>query len=373
MGITVREVKTKRDRKKFISLVYRLHKGHDLWIPPLLMQEKRFIEPGKNPHMAYSKTLCFLAEKDGFPVGRIMVLINEKVIERWNDYHARFCSFETIDDPEVAHALLNAAETWARANGMERLAGPLGFSNQDPQGFIVEGFDQRPSINTIFNFEYIPKLLEAEGYLKEVDYVTLKIPLPDVIPDLYLKIAARLERRTDVKLVEYKRKKDLLPYLPKVFRFMNETYKDLYGFIPLTEVAIRKVCRTYRQIVDPRLMKIVTKRSGEIVGFILGIKDITEGFKKAKGHLFPFGYLAIKFNQKKSKRLDLLLGAVKEEYRNKGLTTLLAINMIRSARSLGLVYADSHHELETNTLVQAEMKRLGGEVYKRHRVYQKLL
>jgi GNAT superfamily N-acetyltransferase len=373
MGITVREVKTKRDRNTFISLAYRLHKGHDLWIPPLLMQEKRFIKPGKNPHMAYSKTLCFLAEKDGIPVGRIMVLINKKIIERWHDDHARFCSFETIDAREVAHALLNAAETWARANGMERLVGPLGFTNQDPQGFIVEGFDQRPSINTIYNFEYIPKLLEAEGYLKEVDYVTLKIPMPDVIPDLYLKIAARLESRTEVKLIEFERKKDLLPYLPKVFRFMNETYKDIYGFIPLTEESVRKVCRTYREIVEPRLLKIVTTQGGEIVGFILGIKDITEGFKKARGRLLPFGYIAIKITQKKSTRLDLLLGAVKEEYRNKGLTTLLAINMIRSARSLGLVYADSHHELETNTQVQAEMKRLGGVVYKRHRVFQKHL
>jgi GNAT superfamily N-acetyltransferase len=373
MGVTTREVKTARERREFVKLSYRLHRGQTLWVPPLVAHEKRFIDPVKNPHMAYSQTACYLARKNGAPAGKVMVLINRKLIERSKDEHARFCNFDTIDDPEVAHALLSAVENWAREQGMKRLVGPLGFSNQDSQGFIVEGFDERPSIGTIYNFEYVPRMLEAEGYSKEVDYVTLRIPIPETIPELYLKIAGRMENRMGVKILEFKSKREILPYLPRIFRFMNETYVNIYGFIPLSEEAIQRTVRNYREIVGPELVKIVVNSCGEIVGFIIGIKDITEGFKKAKGRLLPFGYFRIKSTQRKSRRLDLLLGAVKEEYRNKGLTTMLAISMIRSAHKLGLDYADSHHELETNTLVQAEMKRLGGVIYKRHRVFQKAL
>ena len=373
MSVTVQEVKTARDRREFVKLSFRLHREHTNWVPPLIVQEKAFINPAKNSHMAYSKTACYLARKDGAPAGMIMALINRKLIERSKDAHARFCKFDSVDDREVAHSLLGAAEKWARGQGMKRLVGPLGFSNQDAQGFIIEGFDERPSIGTIYNFAYIPKMLEAEGYSKEVDYVTLKIPIPETIPELYLKIAERIENRLGVKIVEFGTKRELLPYLPRILRFMNATYVDIYGFIPLSDEAIRRTVRNYREIVGPELVKIVADSRGEIVGFILGIKDITEGFKKANGRLLPFGYFKIKSTQKKARRLDLLLGAVKEEYRNKGLTTMLAISMIKSAHRLGLDYADSHHELETNTLVQAEMKRMGGVIYKRHRVFQKAL
>jgi hypothetical protein len=281
MSVTIQEVKTARGRREFVKLSYRLHRGHTNWVPPLIVQEKAFIDPKKNSHMSYSKTVCYLARKEGAPAGTIMALINRKLIERSKDAHARFCKFDSVDDQEVAHALLVAAENWAREQGMKRIVGPLGFSNQDAQGFIIEGFDERPSIGTVYNFEYIPKMLEAEGYSKEVDYVTLKIPIPETIPELYLKIAERIENRLGVKLVEFETKRELLPYLPRVLRFMNETYVDIYGFIPLSEDAIRRTVRNYREIVGPELVKIVANSCGEIAGFILGIRDVTEGFKKA--------------------------------------------------------------------------------------------
>lgn len=373
MAVEIVEVKTRKQKKQFVMLPYIMHKDHELWIPPLIMFEKHYIEPKKNPHLKYSKMTCYLAYKDNTPVGRIMGIINYRLIKRWNDPHARFCNFESINDQEVAHALLSSIEQWAKNHGMKRIVGPLGFSNQDPQGFIVEGFSERPSIGTICNFEYIPKLVENEGYEKEVDYVTYKIAIPEKIPELYEKITKRVKSRMNVKLLEFRSKRELKKILPQVLRFMNETYVDIYGFIPLTEDAIRKATNNYKEIVDPEFLKVVVNENNEIVSFILGIKDITEGFKKAKGRLIPFGYFIIKAIQKKSKRLDLLLGAVKKEYRGKGLDTLMAIAMNQSAHKLGMEYADSHHELESNTRVQAEMKRLGGVIYKRHRVYRKFL
>ncbi len=369
----IKKVETRRDKKIFIKIPYILHKNHKNWVPPLYIHEKHFINPKKNPHFAYSKTICYVAFINEKPVGRIMGIINNRLNEIWNQRQARFCQFESINDQEVCHNLIKKVEEWARENKMEKLVGPLGFSNQDPQGFLIDGFEERPSVGTIYNFDYIPELIENEGFTKEVDYVTYKIPIPEKIPKIYEKISSRVLTHLNVKLKEYKTKFEVKKVIPEVLKFMNKTYKDIYGFIPLSEDSIKRATRNYKEIVNPALIKTVIDDNNRIIAFILGIQDITPGFIKAKGRLFPFGYFIIKSNQKKSHRLDLLLGAIDEKYRGKGLDTLLAISMIKSAKKLGLTYADSHHELETNTRVQAEMKRLGGVIYKRHRVYKKNL
>jgi len=373
MSVEIVEVRKNKHKRIFLNLPARLHAGEELWVPPLKIREKRYIDPRKNNHLDYSDIVCFLAFRDGEPVGRIMGIINHKLNDLWNDKQARFCNFEAVNDEAVSGGLLRAVEDWARNRGMKRVVGPLGFSNQDPQGFLIEGFNERPSIGTIYNARYIPELIEKAGYSKEVDYVTYKIPIPDPIPPLYEKISERVRKRTSVRMLEFNTKREAKPYLSKILKFMNETYTEIYGFLPLSEDVIKKTARTYYEIMEPRLLKVILNENGEIVGFVFGIQDITEGFQKAKGKLFPFGYFRIKKAQRRSKRVDLLLGAIKKEYRGKGLDTIMAIAMIKSAKELGMEYGDSHHELESNTMVQAEMKRLGGFIYKRHRVYQKVL
>jgi len=371
MAVSIRQVTTKKDVKTYLNLPYEMHKQHELWVPPLRIFEKNFIHPKKNHHTAYSQTVCFIAFKDGKVVGRIMGIINRKLNETWGTRQGRFCSFETIEDQDVANALLGAVEQWSEQNGMKQVVGPLGFSNQDSQGFLIEGFQERPSIGTIYNFEYIPKLMENAGYQKEVDYVTYKVVIPREIPEIYEKISERVLKRSTVSIREFTKRREAKTYLPKVLRLMNETFTDIYGFIPLTEEVIKKLSRTYTEIMDPHFLKVVMNEQGEIIGFIFGIKDITEGFKRAKGRLIPFGYFQIKCTQKKSKRLDLLLGSIKKEYRGKGVDTLLGISMVKSAHKLNMEYADSHHELEDNRMIRAEMEKVGGQVYKRHRVYRK--
>jgi hypothetical protein len=335
------------------------------------MHEKRYVFPEKNTHLAYSDTVCFVAYKDGNPVGRIMGIVNHRLNEIWNDRQARFCNFESINNRDVAHALIDGVIDWARKKELSRLVGPLGFSNQDPQGFLIEGFKERPSIGTIYNYEYIPELVENEGFTKEVDFVTYKIEVPKTIPPLYEKIAERVRQRASVRILEFTLRSEVKPYLPRILRFMNLTYTEIYGFIPLSDEVIKKTARTYSEIIDPNFIKVIVDEKEEIVSFIFGIKDITEGFQKARGRLIPIGYFLIKSTQKKSKRLDLLLGAIKKENRGRGLDTLMAIAMIKSAQKCGMKYLDSHHELESNTAVQAEMRRMGGRIYKRHRVYKK--
>jgi len=373
MAVTIRRVQSKRDLKAYIDLPYEMHRDHKLWVPPLKIFEKNFINPEKNHHMCYSKTICFLAYNDGTPVGRIMGIINDKLNETWGILQGRFCHFESIDDQEVANALLGAVETWAKQHGVKYIVGPLGFTNQDPMGFIIEGFDERPSIGTIYNFEYIPRLLGNAGYKKEVDYVTYRVDIPKEIPAVYEKISERVLKRSTLKLREFTKRREAKKFLPKVFRLMNETFTEIYGFIPLNEEVIKKLSRTYTEIMNPHFLKVVMNEHDEIVGFIFGIKDITEGFKKAKGRLIPFGYFIIKLTQRKANRLDLLLGSIKKEYRGKGIDTLLGISMVKSAHNLHMDYADSHHELESNRMIRAEMEKMGGLVYKRHRVYRKNL
>lgn len=373
MSLVVKKVSSARDLATFIEVPYRLFGSRREWIPPLRLMQKNFLQPRHNRFLADSETACYIASRNGRAAGRIMGIINRRLEEVEKEKQARFCNFDVGDDQEAAFGLLAAVEEWARSYGLAKLVGPLGFSNQDPQGFIVEGFRERPSVNTVHNFEYMPVLMEKAGYAKEVDYVTYKIPLPERAPEIYYKLAPRVLARNKVRLLEFKSKVQAKPYLPRMLRFMNDSYRDIYGFVPLDEQEIRNSARRYFQIINPEFLKVVTDGDGEMVAFVIGIRDLSAGLQAAAGRLFPLGFLRLKAGQRKAKRLDLLLGAVKENYRGRGLDVLMALAMLKSAQEAGIEYMDSHHELESNTLVQAEMQRMGGSIYKRHRVYRKEL
>jgi ribosomal protein S18 acetylase RimI-like enzyme len=373
VSVRILEVSKAKEKKIFSQLPYRLHSRHPGWIPPPRPMERNYINPRKNLHMTHADTLCLLSHTDGLPSGRIMGLINHELREVEEKRQARFCSFESINDEQTASGLLSAVEAWAKKRGMVKIIGPIGFTNQDPQGFIIEGFEQRPALNTIHNFDHVPALLEKAGYSKELDYLTYKIPIPEKAPDLYYRLAPRVLQRNKVTLLEFKKKNQAKIYLPKMLRLMNETYRNLYGFVVLGDQEIERRTATYLRIMTPEFFKILLDEKGEAVAFIFGIRDITEGIRAAGGRLFPLGYLKIRYKQKRARRLDLLLGAVKEEYQGRGLDVMMALAMLKSAQASGIEYADSHHEAESNTLVQAEMKRMGGFVYKRHRIYQKAL
>jgi hypothetical protein len=373
VSVVIEKVSSARDLSAFINVPYRLFCSRQEYIPPLRLMQRNFLNPRHNRFLADSETVCYIAHSDGRAAGRIMGVINHRLEEVEKEKQARFCNFETCDDEQTAFRLLAAVETWVKSKGMIKIVGPLGFSNQDPQGFIVEGFQERPSVNTVQNFEYVPALMAKAGYSKEVDYVTYKIPLPERAPDIYYKLAPRVMQRNKVKLLEFKSKARAKTYLPEMLRFMNESYRNIYGFVPLDEDEIRHSTRMYSQIISPEFLKVVVDGDGEMVAFVIGIRDLSEGLKAAGGRLFPLGFLKLKAGQRKAKRLDLLLGAIKENYRSRGLNVLMALAMLKSAQEAGIEYMDSHHELESNTLVQAEMQRMGGTIYKRHRVYSKLL
>jgi hypothetical protein len=374
MSLEIRDVTTKKDRRTFIFLPERIHAGHANWVHPLFTDELKYFDPKKNKAFAYCDVALWMATREGRPVGRVMGIINK----RFNGYRkediGRFAYLETDDDPEAFHALVKRVEDWAKAKGMTRIIGPYGFSDQDPEGWLIEGFENRATIATYYNYEWMPKLIEKEGYTTDITYFVYKIAVPKELPEFYAKIYDRILRKGHYSLLEFKKRKALKPWIHPLFELMNETYvaSNIYGYAPLDHKEMDDLAKRYLPIVDPRFVKIVLKDK-EVVAFVIAMPDMTKGIRKARGRLFPFGFIKILRSAKKTKQLDLLLGAIKESYRGFGLDAMMGVAMLRSASEAGMEVVDTHHEMESNVRVRAEMERLGGVCYKKFRVYTKPL
>ncbi len=374
MDINIRELRTRKDLKTFIYLPEKIHANHPNWVHPIYMDERKYFNPEKNKAFSYSDTVLLLAFCGGKAVGRIMGIINSRYNEYRNEKTARFGYLETGEDEEVVRSLLSYVEDWARKKGMTKIIGPYGFSDQDPEGFLIEGFENRATIATYYNFEWMPRFVEKQGYTKDVDYFVYKLDVPKEFPEFYRRIYERIQRKRNFEIVEFRKRKELKPWVKPILHLMNECYtgSSIYGYAPLDEKEMEDLAKRYMPVLDPRFVKVV-KKDDEVVSFIIAMPDITEGIQKARGHLFPFGFLKILRAAKKTKQLDLLLGAVKEKYRGRGLDVLMGVKTLLSAHEAGLEMLDTHHELEENVKVRAEMEKMGGKIYKRFRVFQKKL
>ncbi|MGA1977900.1 MAG: hypothetical protein ABSG89_08610 [Bacteroidales bacterium] len=358
--------------KTFILLPFNIHKSHEQWVPPLLVEEWSYFNQKKNPAFQKNDAILLLAYMDDKPVGRIMGVINLRRNNRLSERVARFGYLECYNDTAVMKSLLQSIENWASGKGMNKIIGPMGFSDQDPEGFLVEGFQYEPTISTYYNFEYIPPLIEKCGYLKEIDYVVYRIDLTKAIPGIYNKIVDRLYSQGKFEFPEIRKKKELKSYLRPVLQVMNDTFADLYGYDPLTDDEIDAIGKKFLPVIDPKFVKIAC-RGNSIAGFVLGIPNLNYGFRKAKGKLFPLGLFYLFKAPGKTRQFDLLLGAVRSEFRGSGLDAYGMISIIQAARQAGYTIMDSHHELENNLRVRSEMERMGGELDKRFRIYQKQL
>jgi len=257
---------------------------------------------------------------------------------------------------------------------MTRIVGPYGFSDQDPEGFLIVGFEHRATIASYYNFEWMPRWLEEDGYAKDCDWFVYKIDVPKEPPELYKKLYERQLRRGTYDIVEFTKRKEIKPWIRKVLGLMNETYMagNIYGFAPLEEQEMDDLAKRYLPILDPRFVKVIAK-DGEVLAFIIAMPDMTEGIRKARGRLLPFGFIHVLRAAKRTKQLDLLLGAIKEPYRGQGLDGLMGFTIFLSAIEAGMTMMDTHHEMEANVKVRSEMERLGGVIYKKYRAFFKTL
>jgi len=374
MDLIIKEVDSRKALRHFIFLPKRVHKGHANWVPPIYMDEWSYFSPKKNPSFANCDTRMLIAYKGKRAAGRIMGIINHPYNKLRGEKTARFGYLETHKEERVVSALVNHIEAWAKKKGMNRVVGPYGFSDQDPEGYLIEGFEHRATIATYYNFEWMPKMVENLGYTKEIDYFVYRIDIPKELPEFYKKIYERVTRKGQYKLIEFSKKRELKPYVKPVLRLMNECYtnSNIYGYAPLLEKEMEDLAKRYLPILDPRFVKAVRK-DDQLVAFVIGMPDMTGGIQKAKGRLLPFGFLKILRAAKKTKQLDLLLGAIKEEYRGRGIDVMMGVKTIMSAWEAGYEFIDTHHEMETNVRVRAEMERMGGKVYKKFRIYQKTI
>jgi hypothetical protein len=372
MEITIRKVQSKKDLRTYIHLPAKIHKGHTNWVPPIYMDERDYYNPRKNENYAHSDTVLFLAFRAGNAVGRIMGVINHKYNNQKNVKVGRFNYLEVYDDQEVAGGLLKAVEDWARDKGMEKLIGPFAFSDKDPQGYLIDGYDKPQVIASHCNYPYLIKLIENEGYVKEVDLVAYKLSIPSEDPEIYKRISERTVRNNpQLRLLEYTSRKKLRPMIVPVLELLNRTFSEIYGFAAMTEKEMKEFASRYLIFINPNLVKVIVNEHNTPVAFVIGMAEIGRGIQRCKGRVLPFGILKIFQEAKRTKQLTLLLGGIDEKYRGRGLDTLMGLKMLASGRKLGKEYIDSHLELEDNLAVRAEMEKMGGVVYKRFRVFQK--
>ncbi|MDX9946903.1 MAG: hypothetical protein RBS38_06015 [Bacteroidales bacterium] len=370
--IIVKEVQSRRELREFIHLPAKVHKGEPGWLPPLYSDEWHLFDKKKNRSYNYADAAFFLAWKDGKPVGRIMTLINNRYNEIKNEKHGRFSFMECYNDREIFHALISKAEEWVRNRGMVKIVGPMGFSDKDPQGFQIEGFEYPYLFTAPTNSPYMPALLEEEGYTKEIDLVNYNLPIPESYPSVYLKALERYSRNGEITITEFKSKKEIKPVIIPVLELMNKTFSDIYGYVPLNDAEKEEFAGRYLPILDPEFVK-VARSKGEFVGFIVALPDMTAGIIAARGKLFPFGIFRIMKGMKESTKLMMMLGGVREEFRGKGIDVMMAIKLLDSARKHNKTILDSHLIMEQNARMRAECERMKGKIVKRFRIFQKSL
>ncbi len=371
--VTLQLVADKGALRRYLELPRRLYATYPNWVPPIYADEWKFHNPTSNPALNYADVVRVLAVRDGQAVGRIMGIINHSYNDQQKEMTARFFNLDCIDDHTVSHALIGFIEDWAIDKKMTRLIGPFGFSEKDPQGLQIEGFDQLPVIAAPSNPPFLPRLVEQEGYAKLFDCVSFRLPILHPFPPLYEKVYRRLTRSGRLSLIAFSTKKQLKPYVIPALRLVNEAYADIFGFVPMSETEMKALAAQYMPVLDPDFVKVVKDASGDLVGMIIGIPDMSRGIQKAKGRLWPLGFLYMLAAAKRTKQLNMMLGAVREDARGTGVHVLLGKALIESAKQRGFELLDSHLVLESNQVMCSEYKNLGGEVYKRFRVYQKSL
>lgn len=376
MAITIKKVETRKDLDAFIKFTNRLYKGNAFFVPNLHLDMLNTLDKRKNPAFEFCEADYFLAYKDGKVAGRIAAIINQRANAAWGKKETRFGWIDFIDDVEVSRALLETAAQWGKERGMEYLQGPLGFTDFDPEGMLVEGYDQLSTMSTIYNYPYYPRHMEQLGFEKDVDWVEYKIYVPDSIPEKYKRIAELVQKKYNLKIKKYTSSKALArDYGQKIFQLMNEAYTPLYGFAPLSEGQIELYIKMYLPVIDLRMVTLILDSDDNLVGVGISMPSLSRALQKAKGRFFPFGWYHVlkALFIRHAPVLDLLLVAIKPEYQNKGVNALLFSDLIPVYQQMGFKYAESNPELEQNGKVQAQWEYFDTELHRRRRAYIKAI
>ncbi|MBU1101303.1 MAG: hypothetical protein KKA84_12955 [Bacteroidetes bacterium] len=371
MGVIIKEVTNRSERKKFVNFQFELYKNNKYWVPPLKSDEVNDLSEDKNPAFEFCEAKLWLAYKDDKIVGRIAGIINRRYIEKWKNNYARFGWVDFIDDHEVSDALFETAEKWAKEKGTEFIHGPLGFTDFDPEGTLIEGFEEVSTLGAIYNYPYYPEHIEKLGYKKDTDWLEYQVFGIKDIPEKVSRIANIVEKRQGLTIVKAKKAKDLLPYAHDIFHVLNAGFKDLYGFVELSPAQIDKYVKQYFSFIKPEYVPVILDRDGKVAAFGITMPSLSRAFQKAKGSLFPFGFLHILRAMKNNKGLDLYLAAVRPDLQDKGLNALFMHETNKLILKYGIEFVETNRELEGNEKVQAQWRHYDHRQHKRRRCYIK--
>ena len=376
MSIEIRQLTpTGKELNEYVKFGINLYKGNPCFVPPLIFDEVECLMPSKNPSFEMCDAQSFMAYRDGKPVGRITAIVNRLVNQRTGRKEARFGFVDFIDDNEVVDALFKAAEDWARSKGMTEIIGPMGFSDMDHEGALIDGFDQMGTMATIYNYPYYPTQYERIGYRRDVDWVEYRIVVPDSVPDKMARISNIVKEKYGLRVVHYKsRKKLAADYGVELFELINEAYDQLYGYSPLTKRQIEYYIDKYLSILRLDCVCVIVDAGGKLVGVGISIPSFSKALRASGGKLFPFGWFHIlKALYGKNDLVDLMLVAVKPEYQSKGVNALLFSDLIPVYNKNGYREAESNLELEDNASVQQQWKFFERRLHRRRRAYRKQL
>ena len=375
MGINLKVVKTKRDLKTFIKFPFKIYKNNPYWVPPLIRDELSTFNRKKNPAYKNADSKLFMAYKNGEPVGRIAGILSFIANEKYNSKNVRFGWFDSINDYEVAHALFNAVESWGKEQGMETITGPHGFTDLDNEGMVIYGFDQIVTIACFYNHEYYKDLTEKYGFKKDVDYVEFRsiVPKKGEIPEKLLRISERIKQRSQLKLIKFKKKKDLFKRAEELFQLLDESFEEIYGTVPLTQEQIEYYIKMYISFVDKEMVKAIANEKDEMIGFMIAMPNLSKAFQKAKGRLFPFGWYHIFKAIKTYEVIDFYLAGIRKKYRGQGLDILMVTEFTKTASERGFKFAESNLELEDNKKIQAQWKFFSPTLHRKRRIFKKTI
>ncbi len=373
MKTVIKEVRSKKELLQFIKLPLKLYKGSSYYVPPMIADELKTLSAHRNPAFEFCVSKYWLAYKDNMVVGRIAGIINQRYNEKTGRISARFGWLDFIDDQEVVDALFKTVEAWASEKKAEYIHGPLGFSDFDASGVLVEGYDELATAFGKYNFRYYPGRIDKAGYKKDKDWVEFNVKIPAAIPEKYLTAAQLVKERYKLKVADIRRKKDLHKYATEVFLLLNQAYENIYGYCELSSKQIEDLKNQFIPLLRLQFVSVVVNEGGKVVGFAICLPSLSKALQQSKGQMYPFGMLRIFYALRKNDTLDTLLIAIHKDYVDKGVNAILFSEIGRGIMDCGITNIETTRELEDNFKVQNLWNKLEIRQHKRCRCYIKEL
>ncbi len=371
--VEIKEVKTKKQQKEFLNFPLNLYKDNPYFVPPLYMDEKKIFK--KNYlYLDQAEAVYYNAYIDGKIVGRISGIIQHVSNKKENQKRVRFTRFDAINNQEVANKLFETVEAWSKSKGMDTIVGPLGFSDLEREGLLVDGFDQLSTFEEQYNYEYYQTLIENYGFQKEVDWTERKLYLPKTIDPRLDKISSMMMKKYNLKFGEAKNTKDFIKkYADKFFDIIDETYVDIYGSVPFTKATRKMMIDNFKLIIDLKRVAVIVDEANNVVCFGICFPSLAKAVQKSRGHLTPCAIARVLKAIKKPKVLDLGLIGVLPEYERKGIASAILNEVMKMLSNGDIEYAETNLNLETNDNIQNQWKLFDSVLHKRRRAYVKTI